>query len=257
MSTGNGSELGGVRALITGGTTGLGRAMAEGLAAAGARVAVAGRSADRAAAAAAEIPGAVGLGMDTRDEAAVAAGVQEVLESWGGIDLLVNNAGIGMRTVNPDFVSDPKGFWTVPLDGFRAVVDTNLTGYFVVAKAVVPTMLDAGAGRIVNVSMNHSTMNRRGFVPYGPSRAGAEALSRIMAADLASSPIRVNVLLPGGITDTGMLDGVRLPEGAPILPATVMQAPIRWLASPEAADVHDERIVAAGFDDWLTAFRRR
>ena len=246
-----------MRALITGGTSGLGRAMAEGLAAAGAHVALTGRSADRAVAAAAEIPGAVGLGMDTRDEAAVAAGVQRVLETWGGIDLLVNNAGIGMRTVNPDFVSDPKGFWTVPLDGFRAVVDTNLTGYFVVAKAVVPSMLEAGAGRVVNVSMNHSTMNRRGFVPYGPSRAGAEALSRIMAADLASGPIRVNVLLPGGITVTGMLDGVRLPEDAPVLPPTVMQAPIRWLASPEAADVHDERIVAAGFDDWLAAFRRR
>jgi gluconate 5-dehydrogenase len=54
-----------------------------------------------------------------------------------------------------------------------------------------------------------------------------------------------------------MLDGVALPEGAPVLPPTVMQAPIRWLASPEAADVHDERIVAAGFDDWLAAFHRR
>jgi gluconate 5-dehydrogenase len=103
--------------------------------------------------------------------------------------------------------------------------------------------------------MNHSTMNRRGFVPYGPSRAGAEALSRIMAADLADTRVRVNLLLPGGITETGMLDGVELPDGARVLPATVMQAPIRWLASPEAADVHDERVVAVDFEAWLAAYR--
>jgi gluconate 5-dehydrogenase len=257
VTAGNGSSLDGVRALITGGTSGLGHAMAEGLAAAGARVAVTSRSEDRARAAAATIPSALGIGMDTRDESQVSTGVQTLLDRWGGIDLLVNNAGIGMRTVNPDFVTRPQGFWTVPADGFRAVVDTNLTGYFLVAKAIVPAMIEAGSGRVVNVSMNHSTMNRRGFVPYGPSRAGAEALSRIMAADLASSPVRVNVLLPGGITETGMLDGVQLPDGAPVLPATVMQAPILWLASPEAADVHDERIVAAEFDDWLAAFRTR
>jgi gluconate 5-dehydrogenase len=249
------TDLSGTRVLITGGTTGLGRAMAEGLAAAGAHVAITSRSEERAEAAAEEIPGATGLPMDTRDEAAVQAGVDRLLDVWGGLDLLVNNAGLGMRTVNPRFVTDPQGFWTVPTDGFRAVVDTNLTGYFLVAKAVVPPMLEAGAGRIVNVSMNHSTMNRRGFVPYGPSRAGAEALSRIMAADLADTPIRVNILLPGGITETGMLDGVELPPGAPVLPAAVMQAPIRWLASPAAADVHDERIVAARFEDWLAARR--
>jgi gluconate 5-dehydrogenase len=69
--------------------------------------------------------------------------------------------------------------------------------------------------------------------------------------------VRVNILLPGGITDTGMLDGVQLPAGADVLPADVMATPIRWLASPEAADVHDERIVAAGFDSWLEAYRRR
>ena len=62
-------------------------------------------------------------------------------------------------------------------------------------------MLWAGAGWIVNISMNHTTMTRRGFVPYGPSRAGAEALSRIMAADLPNTPLRVNMLLPGGAAE--------------------------------------------------------
>jgi gluconate 5-dehydrogenase len=162
-----------------------------------------------------------------------------------------------MRTVNPRFLTDPQPFWSVPPDGFRDLVATNLTGYFLVARAVVPRMLEAGAGRVVNVSMNHATMNRRGFVPYGPARAGAEALARIMAADLADTPVRANILLPGGATATGMVPG-DLPEGvrAHLLDPAVMGPPVRWLCSPQAADVHDERIVATEFTDWLAARAR-
>jgi gluconate 5-dehydrogenase len=195
--------------------------------------------------------------MDVRDEDDVARGVDDALAALGGLDVLVNNAGIGMRTVNPRFLTDPQPFWSVPPDGFRDLVATNLTGYFLVARAVVPRMLEAGAGRVVNVSMNHATMNRRGFVPYGPARAGAEALARIMAADLADTPVRANILLPGGATATGMVPG-DLPEGvrAHLLDPAVMGPPVRWLCSPQAADVHDERIVATEFTDWLAARAR-
>jgi gluconate 5-dehydrogenase len=170
----------GVRALITGGTSGLGAAMASALLDAGATVAVTGRDPARARAAAIGLgPKAVGIGLDVRNEADVARGVDDAVEALGGLDVLVNNAGIGMRTVNPRFLTDPQPFWAVSPAGFRDLVDTNLTGYFLVARAVVPRFLAAGAGRIINVSMNHSTMNRAGFVPYGPARAGAEALARI------------------------------------------------------------------------------
>ena len=178
---------------------------------AGATVVITSRSAERAAAAAARLPGAVGVAADAGDEVSVARAADEAWSRLGGLDLLVNNAGLGMRTVNPRFMVEPQGFWDVPAAGFRAVIDVNLTGYFLMAREVTPRMLDAGAGRIVNISMNHTTMIRRGFVPYGPSRAGAEALSRIMAADLADSPVRVNMLLPGGATDTGMVPGDRPP----------------------------------------------
>lgn len=157
-----------------------------------------------------------------------------------------------MRTVNPRFMVEPQGFWDVPAEGFRAVIDVNLTGYFLMAREVTPRMLDAGSGRIVNISMNHTTMNRRGFIPYGPSRAGAEALSRIMAADLAGTPVRVNMLLPGGATETGMVPGAGgRPAGLTLIDPAVMGPPIVWLASPQARDVHDERIVAVGFEAWL------
>ncbi|MGA2826863.1 MAG: SDR family oxidoreductase [Streptosporangiaceae bacterium] len=240
------------RVLVTGGSSGLGLAMAAALAEAGAFVALTSRSGERARETAASLPGAIGLELDVRDETSVTRAVAEAEARLGGIDMLVNNAGIGMRTVNPGFLSEPQGFWNVSPDGFRAVIDTNLTGYFLVAREVTARMLAVGQGRIVNISMNHSTMNRAGFVPYGPSRAGAEALSRIMAADLSGTGVTVNMLLPGGATRTGMV-----PPGVPdraLLDPAIMGPPIVWLVSAEASGVHDERIIATEFGDWL---RRR
>ncbi len=240
-----------LKVLVTGGTNGLGLAMAAALATAGVTVALTGRSAARASAVAAELPGATGIELDVRDESSVARAVEAAWSQLGGIDMLVNNAGIGMRTVNPRFMTQPRGFWEVPADGFRAVIETNLTGYFLVAREVTPRMLAAGGGRIVNISVNESTMHRAGFVPYGPSRAGSESLSRIMAADLRGTGVTVNLLLPGGATVTGMLPPGTVPEGRGFLEPAVMGPPIVWLASDEAAGVHDERIVAVEFERWL------
>jgi gluconate 5-dehydrogenase len=237
--------------LVTGGTSGLGLAMASALATAGAAVALTGRSGQRASSVAADLPRAVGIELDVRDESSVATAVAQAWSTLGGIDMLVNNAGIGMRTVNPRFMTHPQGFWEMSVDGFRAVIETNLTGYFLMAREVTPRMLAAGGGRIVNVSVSQSTMHRAGFVPYGPSRAGSEALSRIMAADLRGTGVTVNLLLPGGATVTGMLPLDAVPEGHRFLEPTVMGPPIVWLASEDAADVHDERIVAVDFERWL------
>jgi NAD(P)-dependent dehydrogenase (short-subunit alcohol dehydrogenase family) len=254
-----GPRCDGARVLLTGGTSGLGLAMARSLVAGGATVAITGRDqprVDEVAAALAETvdgPGAaVAIAMDVRDEGAVAAGVRTARHALGGIDVLVLNAGIGMRTVNPRFMTQPEPFWQVTPDGFDDLLATNLTGYFLVARAVVPLMLEQGHGRLVAISMNHSTMNRQGFVPYGPARAGAEALARIMAADLAGTGVTVNLLLPGGATRTGMLpDDIADDVQSRLLEPDVMAMPIRWLCSPQAEGVHDERIVATEFDTWL------
>lgn len=247
------TDLTGTRALVTGGTTGLGLAMVAALIEAGASTALTSRDGDRAEALAGTLgPRAVGIELDVRDEESVKAAVRESTARLGGVDLLVNNAGIGMRTVNPRFLTDPQPFWEVTPDGFRDVVGTKMTGSFLVARAIVPEMLAAGAGRIVWISMNEQTMSRRGFVPYGPSGAGVEALARVAAADLAGTAVRVNLLLPGGATTTGMI-----PEEAPLevrahlLDPAIMGPPIVWLASAAAEEVHGERIVATEFSDWL------
>jgi NAD(P)-dependent dehydrogenase (short-subunit alcohol dehydrogenase family) len=235
------------RVLVTGGTSGLGQAMATALAAAGARVVLTGRDRARAQAAAAEI-GAIGLQLDVRDERSVHAGLDSVYEQLGGLDVLVCNAGIGMRSVNPRFMSDPQPFWEVAPGGFRDVVETKVTGTFLFAAATVPRMLAAGGGRIVIISMNEQTMTRRGFVPYGPSGAAVEALARVMAADLAETPVTVNILLPGGATATGMIpDDLPADVRERLLDPAIMGPPIVWLCSEQAAGVHDERIVATEF----------
>jgi gluconate 5-dehydrogenase len=170
------SQLSGTRVLVTGGTSGLGRAMAQALGQAGARVAVTSRRWERAQATAAEMgAGAQGVELDVRDARSVAAAVDSVYGMLDGLDVLVNNAGIGMRTVNPRFMTEPQPFWEVPLAGFRDVLETKVTGTFLVARAVVPRMLSAGGGRVVTISMSEQTMTRRGFIPYGPSGAAVEA----------------------------------------------------------------------------------
>jgi gluconate 5-dehydrogenase len=249
------ARLSGTRVLVTGGTSGLGRAMAHALGQAGARVAVTGRDRARAQATAAELgAGALGLELDVRDAASVSAAVDGVYGLLGGLDLLVNNAGIGMRTVNPRFMTEPQPFWEVPPAAFRDVLETKATGTFLVAREVVPRMLSAGGGRVVTISMSDSTMTRRGFVPYGPSGAAVEALARVMAADLAGTPVTANILLPGGATDTGMIpDDLRDELRASLLDPAIMGPPIVWLASPDSAGVHDERIVARDFEEWLAA----
>lgn len=254
------ADLGGVRAVVTGASSGIGAAMADALLAAGARVAFASRPGPRLDAAVAQRRArglaAEPLPVDVRDPDAVQAMAGEADRLLGGVDVVVNNAGIGMRTVNPRFLTEPMPYFEVAPQQFTDVIATNLTGYFLVARAFGAMFAAAGRGRFINVSMNHETMRRRGFVPYGPSRAGAEALSLIMTEDLRPYNVAVNIVLPGGATSTGMI-----PEDFPeqarerLLPAGVMGPPAVFLASAEADGLTGERIVAKDFDTWLGDFR--
>ncbi len=196
--------LDGVNALVTGASSGIGFAMTDALLRAGACVAASARPGKRLAAAVEgwEDEGlpVLALPMDVQDPVSVEHAYRELSARWSSLDLLVNNAGLGMRTVNPRFAVEPQPFWEVPLKGFHDVLAVNCTGYFLVAKTFFPMITAGTPGRIVNITMNHATMCRTGFVPYGPSRAAAESLSRIMAEDAKDVGVTVNMLLPGGAT---------------------------------------------------------
>jgi len=118
------------------------------------------------------------------------------------------------------------------------------------ARAATPHMVRAGWGRIVNISMNRSTMRRAGFSPYGPSKAALESETAIWAQDLAGTGVTVNALLPGGATLTGMI-----PAGFPeslrgkLLDPAIMVPPLLWLASSAADAIYGRRVIANQWDD--------
>jgi 3-oxoacyl-[acyl-carrier protein] reductase len=165
-------------ALVTGAGRGLGRAMALGLSRAGFRVAItAARNRAELEAVAREAPrGQVyPVISDASRESDCAALVREVQEQLGPVDVLVNNAGRGMRYVSERFMVEPTRFWETDPETWQMVIDTNVNGPFFLARTVTSGMISRGWGRIINISMNHETMRRVGFSPYGPSKAVLES----------------------------------------------------------------------------------
>jgi NAD(P)-dependent dehydrogenase (short-subunit alcohol dehydrogenase family) len=247
-SAGTRALSGGRAAIVTGAGRGLGRAMALGLARAGIRVvATVARERAEIEAVAAE----TGAGMvlpvlaDVTREADAQRVVAAALERFGRLDILVNNAGRGMKYVSETFMTEPTRFWEVEPDTWRMVIDTNVNGPFLMARAAAPHMVQAGWGRLVNVSVAHFTMRRLGFSPYGPSKAALESETIIWAQDLRGTGVTVNALLPGDATLTGMIPDA-FPQnlrGALLDPA-IMVPPLLWLVSAETDAISGCRVTA-------------
>ncbi len=245
--------------MVTGGGRGLGRAMALGLARAGANVMITAARGSReleavAAEAAADPAGGRvrAVRADVTSEADCARLVDETLRAFGGVHILVNNAGRGMRFVSERFFDTPTKFWETDPAVWRMIIDTNVTGPFLMARAVVPRMLAQRRGRIINISMNHQTMRRAGFSPYGPSKAALESATIVGAQDLAGTGVTVNALLPGGASATGMVPDDLVPEvRRRLLDPAIMVPPLLWLVSPAADTVTGARLVANLWDPAL------
>jgi NAD(P)-dependent dehydrogenase (short-subunit alcohol dehydrogenase family) len=242
-------------AIVTGAGRGLGRAMALGLARAGARViALAARERDEIEAVSRESQTIVPLLADVSREEDCVRAVAEAKTRFGRLDVLVNNAGRGMKYVSERFMTEATRFWEVEPATWRMVIDTNVNGPFLMARAAIPLMRAAGWGRIINVSISHATMRRAGFSPYGPSKAALESETVIWAQDLAGSGVTVNALLPGGATLTGMIpDGYPAELRARLLPPEVVVPPLLWLASERSDGVTGMRFVAAQWRADLSA----
>jgi NAD(P)-dependent dehydrogenase (short-subunit alcohol dehydrogenase family) len=184
-------SLVGRKALVTGASRGIGRALAVGLARAGADVAVAARDAASLTATVDAIRAsgrtALGFGIDVRDAEAIRGGVARAVDAFGGLDILVNNAGVEQVR---DSLEVDEALWD-------RILDTNLKGAFFCAQAAARRMAAVAGGTIVNVCSLTSEVGVPTAVPYGSSKSGLLGMTRALAAEWAGKGIRVNAIGPG------------------------------------------------------------
>jgi NAD(P)-dependent dehydrogenase (short-subunit alcohol dehydrogenase family) len=187
--------LDGKVAVVTGAAQGIGRAIADGLAAEGARIVVADlRGAEEAATA---YPDGLGLTVDVADEADVARMVGETVERCGGLDVLVNNAGLYASLAM-------RPFDEIPLEEWRQVMDVNVASMFLTCRAVVPVMREHGAGAIVNISSGTPFRGVPFLLHYVTSKGAIVAFTRALARELGKDGIRVNCVAPGFTMSEGV-----------------------------------------------------
>lgn len=217
--------LAGMNALVTGGSRGIGRAIALGLADAGADVAVASRTLSDLEAVVAEIQdlGRRGLAVDVdvSRSADIERLTSQVLDAFGHVEILVNSAGI-----SPVFTGGLK----IPEAEWRRILDVNLTGTFLVTRSVAPTMLEAGRGSIISLVSIGARVGLPRLVAYCASKAGVEAMTRVLALEWAEQGVRVNAIGPAYVS-TDMTAGLR--DHPQLGPAIVDQTPIGRIAAPE------------------------
>ena len=238
--------LNGQVALVTGGTRGIGRAICERLAGAGAKIAVVARDAERAAQVAAELPGEghKGYGCDVSDTAAIDALVKQVEQDMGSLDILVNNAGV---TADNLLVRIDDAAWD-------KVLDTNLKGAFALIRAAARGMMRRRKGRIINITSVVGLTGNKGQANYSASKAGLIGLTKAVAKELASRSILCNAVAPGFI-ETEMTANLgedakgalmqqialgRLGTGDDIAGA------VQFLAGPDASYITGQVIVVDG-----------
>jgi NAD(P)-dependent dehydrogenase (short-subunit alcohol dehydrogenase family) len=244
-------------AIVTGAAGGIGRALVKGLLGAGIRVAAVDLTRDGLAAVAA---GARDQGKDaalltieadlSRDGAATDI-VRQARGRFGAIDILVNNAGVGQATLRPGNWQQPLRFWDITADDWRRFVAVHTTAPLTLAQALVPEMMEKKWGRIVNVTTSLGTMIRNGSPTYGPSKAALEAFSAIMAKDLDGTGVTVNVLVPGGVTNTPMVPQESGFDRQEMIQPEVMAPPLVWLVSDAAQGVTGRRFLAVHWDPAL------
>jgi 3-oxoacyl-[acyl-carrier protein] reductase len=197
---------------------------------------------------------AIAVLADVTREEDCARVVDTALRQFGRLDVLVNNAGRGMKYVSDTFLTEPTRFWETTPETWRMVIDTNANGPFMMARSAVPLMVKAGWGRIINISISHETMRRRGFSPYGPSKAALESETIIWSQDLAGTGVTVNALLPGGATLTGMIpDAVSDEVQSTLLDPAIIVPPLLWLASSDSDGITGCRLIATRWRTDLSA----
>jgi NAD(P)-dependent dehydrogenase (short-subunit alcohol dehydrogenase family) len=244
-------------AIVTGAAGGIGRALVKGLLGAGIRVAAVDVTRDGLAVVAGNAreqgkdAALLTIESDLSRDGAAADIVRQARGRFGAIDILVNNAGIGQATLRPGNWQQPLRFWDITADDWRRFVAVHTTAPLTLAQALVPEMIEKKWGRIVNVTTSLGTMIRNGSPTYGPSKAALEAFSAIMAKDLDGTGVTVNVLVPGGVTNTPMVPQEAGFDRQEMIQPEVMAPPLVWLVSDAAQGVTARRFLAVHWDPAL------
>jgi NAD(P)-dependent dehydrogenase (short-subunit alcohol dehydrogenase family) len=189
------ASLAGKVAVVTGAAQGIGRAIADGLAAEGARIVVV--DLESAEEAARSFPDGVGITADVSNEDDVARLAEEAVERCGSIDILVNNAGLYASL-------EMRPFEQIPLDEWRRVMDVNVASMFLVCRAVVPVMRGQGGGKIINISSGTPFRGVPFLLHYVTSKGAIVALTRALAKELGKDNVLVNCVAPGFTMSAGV-----------------------------------------------------
>ena len=243
-------ELDGQVAIVTGAARAIGRAIAETLAARGATVVSLDVAPANDTVAAIEAGGGAALAItaDVTDEAAVAASVERVLETYGRVDVLVNNAGLFAGI-------ERRPFWEIDLEEWERVVGINVRSVFLCSRAVASPMQKAGRGRIVNIASNVVTFGMANLMHYVASKAAVIGMTRSMARELGVSGIAVNAVAPGLVTTEITTETVPaeyrelVAKGqclqVPILPSDIADA-VAYLCGPAARMITGQTLLVNG-----------
>jgi 3-oxoacyl-[acyl-carrier protein] reductase len=224
-----GDHLGGKVALVTGGSRGIGRAIAEMLIAYGARVVITGRNAGDLSRAEKQLGAAVsGVKADVREADEVERAVRQAVDQFGGIDILVNNAGVGVF----------KNAADMSVAEWQTVIDTNVSGVFYACRAVIPRLRERGGGWIINISSLASKNPFSGGAAYSASKAALNAFSEALMQEVRYDNIRVSYVLPGSVATgfsgrgaSGEADWKVQPEDVARVVIDLLSMPARSLPS--------------------------
>ncbi len=248
------TELEGRVAIVTGAAGGFGRELVRGLLGAGAKVAaldVDERRLDELTAAqeeAAETGRFVTARTDISCYEECEAAIAQTRADLGGLHILVNNGALGMGVIRIDHMTELVDIQEITPEMWDRFVSVNLSGAWYMTHAAIDGLLAQGWGRIVNVTTSFFTMLRGRFHPYGPAKAGLEAMSAGHAGEFEGRGVTVNVVVPGGPSDTPMVPLESGFDRSAMIPPSAMVPPILWLCS-EAGGTHTgHRYVAADWD---------
>ncbi len=257
MAGPTGGLLEGRIAIVTGAAGGIGQELVRGLLGEGARVAALEVDEQRLGTLVAACAGGTGadriLAVTTdisRYEECEAA-VGRVCAHFGGLHILINNGAMGMGVIRRDHMTRLVGIDEITPEMWDRFTATNYSGAWYMTRASVGGMLAAGWGRIVNVTTSFFTMLRGQFHPYGPAKAGLEAMSAGHAEEFAAGGVTVNVVVPGGPTDTPLVPAESGFDRSALIRPSVMVTPIVWICSNASGDATGHRYVAAEWDKSL------